>query len=156
MAMASPDRLHPGTEHVGDARELLEGPTGNLGDHVVDRRFEAGRCLTGDVVLDLVQGVADGQTGGDLGDREPGRFGRQGARSADPRVHLDHDLVAGRRVDGELDVGAARLDSDPADAGEGGIPHALVFLVREGLRRGHRDRVAGVNAHRVEVLDASR
>ena len=50
---------------------------------------------SGDVVADLVEGVADGQLGGDLGDREPGGLRRQrrGARHA--RVHLDDDLLAG-------------------------------------------------------------
>ena len=37
-------RLHPGAEHVGGAGELLEGPPGDLGDHVVDDRLEGGRA----------------------------------------------------------------------------------------------------------------
>ena len=56
-------------------------------------------------------------------------------------------------VDGELDVGAAGLDADAADAGEGRVAHALVLDVGQGLGRRDRDRVAGVHAHRVEVLD---
>ena len=59
--------------------ELLEGEPRDLGDHVVDRRLEAGLGLAGDVVGQLVQPVADGQLGGDLGDREtrwPSRPGR--------------------------------------------------------------------------------
>jgi hypothetical protein len=36
-----------------------------------------------------------------------------------------------------------------------GVAHQLVFLVGQRLRRGHRDAVAGVDAHRVEVLDAA-
>ena len=53
----------------------------------------------------------------------------------------------------ELDVGAAGLDADLADDREGGVAHQLVFLVGQGLGGRHRDRVAGVHAHRVEVLD---
>ena len=34
-----------------------------------------------------------------------------------------------------------------------GVAHPLVFLVGQRLRRRDRDRVAGVDAHRVEVLD---
>ena len=39
------DRLHPGPEDLRRTRELLERPPGYLRDHVVDRRFEAGRRL---------------------------------------------------------------------------------------------------------------
>ena len=39
------DRLHARAEHVGRARELLEGPPWDLGDDVVDGRLEAGRRL---------------------------------------------------------------------------------------------------------------
>ena len=35
------------------------------------------------------------------------------------------------------------------------VAQALVFLVGQGLRRGDGDAVAGVHAHRVEVLDAA-
>ena len=40
-----------------------------------------------------------------------------------------------------------------ADAGEGGVAHLLVLDVGQGLGRGHRDRVSGVDAHGVEALD---
>ena len=40
-----------------------------------------------------------------------------------------------------------------AQAGRGGVAQHLVLLVGERQRRRHRDRVAGVHAHRVEVLD---
>ena len=126
---------------------------GTLVHDVVDRRLEAGRGLAGDVVADLVEPVADGELGGDLGDREAGRLGGQGARAADPRVHLDDDHPAGLGIDGELDVRAAGLDADLADDGDRGVAHPLVFLVGQRLGRGDGDAVAGVDAHRVEVLD---
>ena len=69
------------------------------------------------------------------------------------RVHLDDDLLAGARVDRELHVGAAGLDADAADARERGVAHALVLDVGERLRGRDRDRLAGVHAHRVDVLD---
>ena len=55
--------------------------------------------------------------------------------------------------DRELDVRAAGLDADAADARERGVAHALVLDVGERLRGRDGDRVAGVHAHRVEVLD---
>src|SRR5205809_3504048 len=54
---------------------------------------------------------------------------------------------------GELDVRAAALDADGADHVRGGVPQLLVRLVGERHLRRDRDRIARVNAHRVEVLD---
>jgi hypothetical protein len=58
-----------------------------------------------------------------------------------------------RGVDGELDVGPAGLDPDGPQHGEGVVAHRLVLAVRQGHLGGHGDRVAGVDAHRVDVLD---
>src|SRR5207253_10302764 len=77
------DRLHLRAEGVARLRELLEGEARDLGDDVVDRRLEAGWRLARDVVRDLVERVADGEVGRDLGDREAGR--RRGEGRA-PRV----------------------------------------------------------------------
>ena len=62
-------------------------------------------------------------------------------------------MLAVARVDRELHVRAAGLDADAADARERGVAHALVLDVGERLRGRDGDRVAGVHAHRVEVLD---
>jgi hypothetical protein len=58
-----------------------------------------------------------------------------------------------RRVHGELDVAAAGVDADRAGGGDRDVAHVLVLAV--GQRHGRRDgdRVAGVHAHRVDVLD---
>ena len=53
----------------------------------------------------------------------------------------------------ELDVAPAGRDAHLADDPAGGVAHHLVLAVRERHRGRHRDRVAGVDAHRVEVLD---
>ena len=63
------------------------------------------------------------------------------------------DLLTGARIDRELHVRAAGLDTDPADARERGVAHALVLDVGERLRGRDRDRLARVHAHRVDVLD---
>ena len=70
-----------------------------------------------------------------------------------PRVHLDHDHPAGRRVDRELDVAAAGVDADLAQHRDAEVAHPLVLPVGQRHRRRHGDRVAGVHAHRVDVLD---
>ena len=56
-------------------------------------------------------------------------------------------------VDRELDVGSAGLDADLADDPAPEVAHPLVFAIRQGQRRRHRDAVAGVDPHRVDVLD---
>ncbi len=56
-------------------------------------------------------------------------------------------------IDGELHVGAARIDADFPQAANGAVAHHLVFAVGKGLGRRHRDRIAGVHAHRIEILD---
>ncbi len=148
------DRLHRGREHRLRAREFLEGEARNLGDDIVDRRLEGRRGQApGDVVGDLVQRVADGELGRDLGDRETGRLRRQrrGARHA--RIHLDHDHPPVGRVDRKLHVRAARLDADLAQNRDRGVAHHLEFLVGEGQRRRDGDGIAGMDAHRVDVLD---
>ena len=138
---------------VLDVGELLEGEARPLDDGVVDRRLERGRRPARDVVGDLLQRVADGQAGGDLCDREARRLRgeRRGARDA--RVHLDHDDLVGGRVDRELHVRAAGLDPDGANHGDRLVAQRLVLAVGEALLGRDGDRVAGVHAHRVDVLD---
>ena len=84
------DRLHVGREPAVGAGELLEGEARDLGDDIVDRRLEGGRRRLGDVVGDLLQGVADRQFRRHLRDRETGCLGGERRGAADPRVHLDH------------------------------------------------------------------
>ena len=43
--------------------ELIKGPLGELDHHIVHRRLEAGVGFAGHVVLDLVQGITQGDLG---------------------------------------------------------------------------------------------
>ena len=115
---------------------------------------QAGRGL-GDVVLELVERVPDGEARGDLGDGKAGGLGGECGRTRDTRVHLDDGHAAVLGVDGELHVGAAGLDADFADDGDGGVAHALVLAIGERLRGRDSDGVAGVDAHGVEVFDGA-
>ena len=83
-------------------------------------------------LLDLVEGVAERQLGGDLGDREAGGLGCQGGGTAHARVHLDDDDAAGVGVHGELDVTAARVDAHAADDGDADVTQLLVFAIGQG------------------------
>ena len=138
------------------AGEFLEGEARDLGDHIVDGRLEGGgRRALRDVVVQLVERIADGEPGGDLGDREARRLRgqRRGARHA--RVHLDDDQLAVRRIDGELHVRAARIDADLAQHRDRGVAHHLIFFVGQRQRRRDGDGVARMHAHRVDILDGA-
>ena len=133
--------------------ELLEGEARDLGDDIVDRRLERGGCDAGDVVLDLVQSVPDRELGRDLGDREARGLRRQRRGTRHARIHLDDDEPAILRIDRELDVGAACFDADFTQHRDARVAHDLIFLVGQGQRRRDRDRIPGVDAHRVHILD---
>ena len=146
--------LHLGGQAGVGFREFLEGEAWQLGDDVVDRRLEGRRgAAAGDVVLQFVEGVTNGQLGSDLGDREAGSLGGQCRGTRHAWVHLDHDHAAGVRANTELHVGTAGFNTDFTQHRQRGVAHDLVFLVGQGLCRSNGDRVTGVHAHRVEVLD---
>ena len=134
-------------------RKFFESETRNLDHAVVDCRLEAGRRFAGDVVRDFVQRVANREFGRDLGDRESGRLGGERARARDARIHLDHDHPPVVGIDRELDVRSAGLDADLANDRERGVAHRLVFPVGKGLGGRDGDRIAGMHAHRIEILD---
>ena len=147
------DRLHLRRQRAVGAGELLEREARRLDDDVVDRRLEGGRRRAGDVVRDLVERVADREPRRDLRDRVAGRLRGERRAARDARVHLDHDELAGLAVQRELHVRAAGLDADDADHRGGRVAQRLVLAVGQRHRRRDADRVAGVHAHRVDVLD---
>jgi hypothetical protein len=78
------DRLHLRRQRLVGIGELLEGEARDLDDAVVDRRLEARRRQAGDVVLQLVERVPDGEFRRDLGDRETRSPSRRARRTATP------------------------------------------------------------------------
>ena len=66
--------LHLRAETAGRADKLVKRPLGELHDDVVQRGLEAGAGLAGDVVLDLIERVAEGDLRRDLRDRVAGRL----------------------------------------------------------------------------------
>ena len=147
------DALHLAGQGGVGQRELLESEAGDFHHTVVDRRLEAGgRCL-GDVVLKFVESVADGELGCDLGNRIACGLGGEGRGARDARIHLDDDLASILGVHCKLDVRASGLHPNGADDCEGIVPHLLILLVGKCLDRGNRYGVAGVDSHRVEVLN---
>ncbi len=158
---AAPDRhrladgFHAGREQRRGAGEFLEGEAWDLHDDVVDRGLEARRRGARNVVGEFVERVSDCQFCRDLGDWKSGRLRSQRRAARYARVHLDHDHAAIGGVHRELHVRSASIHADLAQAGDGGIPHSLIFAVGQGQRRRHGDAVACMDAHRVHVLDAA-
>ena len=66
------DGLHLRAQRVVGAGKFFELPLGDFDDYIIDGGFKAGGRFARDVVGDLVERVADGELGGDLGDREAG------------------------------------------------------------------------------------
>ena len=133
--------------------ELLERKARALHHDVIEHRLERGGCGFRDVVRDLVEPIPDGELRPDARNRKARRLRRERGRPRDPRVHLDHQQLAIGGIHRELDVAAARLDADLADDGDRRIAHCLVLAISQRERGCHGDRVAGVHAHRVDVLD---
>ena len=148
-------RLHLRVEARVGAGELLQLEARHLHHHVIERRLESGGGAAGDVVGDLVQAIAHGEQRGDFGDWVAGGLRRQRRRAADARVHLDDDHATVLRVHGKLDIGAARIHADRAQHGNRSVAHPLVLAIGERLRGCDGDRVARVDAHRVEVLNGA-
>ncbi len=70
-------RFHRGGEAVVRAAEFFKVKAWNLGHNIIDAGFKRRGRRSGDVVFKLVQRIAHGQFGGDLGNREARGFGRK-------------------------------------------------------------------------------
>ena len=144
-------RLHLAAERPVRARELVEREARQLDHHVVERGLEGGDGRAGDHVRDLRQPPPDRDLRRDPGDRIAGRLRGERRRSRDARVDLDHRVVGRVGRERELDVAAA-LDAERPDDRQRRAAQPLVDRVGQGLDRRDDDRVAGVDAERVDVL----
>ena len=144
-------RLHLRPEPAVRRRELVEREPRQLDDDVVERRLERRDGRARDDVGDLGQRAAGGDLGRDPRDRVAGRLRRQRRRPRHARVDLDHRVLGRVGRERELDVAAA-LDAERPDDRERRAAQPLVDLVGERLDRRDDDRVAGVDAQRVDVL----
>ena len=143
--------LHLGTESVVRVNELVKRPARELDNAVVEGRLEACLGLAGNGVGDLIQAIADCNLCGYLCNRVAGCLGSQCRGTGNTRVYLDYGVLEGFRVERVLHVAAA-LDAQLGDDVECGGAEHLILLVAQSLRRRNNDRVAGVDADRVNVL----
>ncbi len=98
------DRLHRCREDRLAAWVFFKGKARNLGDDIIDAWLKGGRSHLGDVVLQFIKRIADGQLGGDLGDWEAGGLGCKRGAARHARVHFDDDHATVLRIERELDV----------------------------------------------------
>ena len=147
--------LHAGGERGVGTLEFLEGEARDLDHAVVDSGFEARRGGLGDIVGNLVEGIAHGKLCGKLGDGESRSLRSQCRGTRNAWIHLDDNKAAVLGVHGKLHVGAAGLHANLLENGKRCHAHALIFKVGKRLCRRHGNGVAGVHAHGVEVLDGA-
>ena len=145
------DRAHLRTKLVDGPGELLERPAGELDHHVVAARgVLVERAVA--PVGDLVQGQPGRQQRTHHRDREAGGLAGQRGRPGRPGVDFDHHEPVGCGVVTELNVGAAD-HPDPVDDPVRRVLQAFLDAGRHGQHRRGAVGVAGVHAHRVDVLD---
>ncbi len=143
--------LHLGAQGTLAVYKLIKGPLGELADDVVHSGLVAGPGGTGYGVADLVQTVADGDLGGNLGDGITGGLGSQCRRTGYTGVYLDDGVFLGARLQSELTVAAA-LNAQLVYNVNGSFPQHAELLGGEAHCRSDYDGVTGVDAHRVHVL----
>ena len=148
-------RLHRCGQVGFRAREFFERKARDFGDDIVDGRFERRRCDLGDVVVQFVQRVTDGQFGRDFRNRETCGLGCQSGRARHARVHFDDNHAAVFGVDRPLNVRTTGFNADLAQNRDRAVAHDLVFFVGQRQRGCHSDRVTCVHAHRVHVFDGT-
>ncbi len=149
-------RFHLRGQAVVNLGKFFKGKARHFGDHIINGRLERRRRrAAGNLVFQFIKGIAHRELRRHFGDGKAGGFRCQGGRARHPRVHFDNQHAPVLRVDGELHVGAAGIHPDFAQHPDRGVAHDLEFLVGERLRRRHGNRIAGVHAHRIEVLDGA-
>ena len=103
---------------------------------------------------ELVERVADGELRGDLRDRVPGGLRGERARARETRGFISMTSIRpsfGSTANCTLEPPVSTPISRHDRARR--VAQALVLAVGQRHRRRDRDRVARVNAHRVDVLD---
>jgi len=145
------DALHAGAKLLVHAAEFGEIPARNLANHIVEGRLEECRRGLGDRVFQLEQSVTHTQLGSHESQRIPRGLGGKGRRAAQAGVHLDDTVVFAVRIEGILHVTFAH-DADVTHNLDAQLAELMILAVGERLRRSDHDRLAGMDAERVEIL----
>src|SRR5690606_23794370 len=148
-------RFHLQAEFAVGPFELGKVPPRHFHDDVIERRLEIGRGGLGDLVLYFIQVVADSELRRNLCNGVARCFGGQRGRARHARVDFNGDDFFVFGIHRKLHVTAAGEVSDGTHHLDGLVSHFLVTAVAQRHAWCHRDRVAGMHAHWVEVFDGT-
>ena len=140
--------FHLGTQRIVGICELIKWKPGHLGDYIVQRRLKGCRCV-GD--RNLVQRHAHGNFGADSGDGIAAGLGCKCGGAGHTRIDFNQIVLEALRVQRKLYVTAA-LDLQCPNDLQGAVPEHMIFFVGQRLRGTYHDRVAGVDAHRIQIF----
>ena len=131
--------------------ELAEVPTRNLTYHIVECRLEESRSGLRHRVLQVEQSVTQTEFSGYKRQRIPRSFRSQRRRTAQTGIHLDNPIIFRFGVKSILHVTFA-YDADMTDDTDSQFAKLMILAIGQGLARSDNDRLAGMNAQRVEIL----
>ena len=143
VIVCSIENIDPMGVHTGDSITVAPAMT------LTDREYQVMR----DAAIRIIREIGVAAGGCNIQFAVNPALEASSGGAGDPRVHLDHQLLAVGGIHRELDVAAPSGDTDLPDDPDRGVPHHLVLAVGERHRGRHGDRVAGVDPHRIEVLD---
>ena len=144
-------RLHLSAQGVGCGSELIEGETGQLGDHIVQLGLK-GSIGVGD--LDLFQGHAHCDLCSHSCNGIAGSLRCQCGRAGHTGIDLDQVVLAAVGIERKLHIAAA-LDLQFPDDLDGRIVQHLPIVVIQGHNGRHNQAVTGMDANRVDVFHAA-
>ena len=144
-------RLHRRPQFLIDPMELREVPAGNLAHHVVEGRFEEGRCGLRHRVFQFEESVTHTQLCSYKGQRIASSLRGQGRRTRQTGIYLNHTIVFRLGVEGILHVTLAD-NTDMTDNLDSQRTQLMILRIGERLRRSHHNRLSRMDAQRVEIL----
>ena len=121
------NRLHLKSESAVCALKLVKVPSRNFHNDVVQGRLKIGRCGLGNLVVQLVECVPNGEFCRNLGNGITGGLGGQGRGSRNPWIDFDgYYVFALVWTNRKLHVAAAGEVADGPHHLDGHVAHALV------------------------------
>ena len=140
--------LHLCTQQVGCRCKLIEGETGQLGDHIIQLGLKGCIRISN---LDLFQSHTHGDLCGHTGNGITGSLGCQRRGTGNTRVHLDQIILATGGMQCILHITTA-FDLQFTNDLNSRIVQLLLLLGLQSHDGRHNDRVTGMNTNRVDVF----
>src|SRR5699024_5015478 len=147
-------RFHLGSEFFIYIGELFKVKSRSFNHHIVDGWFKTSRGARQRSFL-LIQIITYNLLGSKFSDSNSGSLRSQRRRSAYARVDFDSYKAVAAGLYGKLYIAASGKGANGAHHFDGRITQHLILFVGEGLCRGYGNRIAGMYAQRVDVLDGT-